>query len=499
MDRISKLQIVEPKYWSGLTRENHLGWLGMLEPEFINKVADRIYEVTYGADNIVSFMDQFPVHYLKQDGPYQWHLQGSEERNIPLVNASLVIAGTALTGSDTPGIGRSQFYMWFAERYFEATSVIVGEYPDDYSLRVVEDPVMDGDYYRYTVELVTGNDSLFVPVDDLEEGLRWSEEYGLTEQELSKRGNGVHHMAPFKMENVTSQIRKNYDVPGNMITQGKNKPLAYAFVDQDGKTQTQWIDKLGWDFLVQFRRDKARLLLHGKSNKLADGSYGNKGESGNTIRAGFGLYEQMEGGNILYFNDFDLDMLTTFALDISIGKIPEDKRKFVLSTGERGLHKFHIAASDKASGITWLRSGHNFQNGGATLSEGQMDKFVSVNGIEFNVMLDPMKDDPVRNKIQHPDGGLASSYAYDIWDMGTTNGNPNIMRVAVEDNEEFFRYIPGMRDPYTPGGKGLNSEPTMTASSVDGYSVYKMFIGGIMLQNPLKTGRLIPNILRNSI
>ena len=333
MEKISKLQIVEPKYWSGLTRESHLGWLGLLEPEFINDTIDKLYEVNYGADNFVSFVNQFPVHTLDTEGPYRWMLHGADERNIPLVKASLVTAGTTLAAGATPGIARTSFYMWFPERYFEVTSVIVGEYPEDYSLRVTEEPVSDGSYYRYKVELVTGDDTLYVPTTHLTGGSRWSEEYGLVEQELSKRGNTVHHSAPFMMENVTSYIRKNYNVPGNMILQGKNKPLAYAFVDQDGKKHTRWIDKLGWDFMTQFRRDKARLLLHGKSNKLDDGSYGNKGESGNTIRAGFGLYEQMEGSNKLYYNSFSADLIGNFALDLSVGKLPEDKRDFILSTG----------------------------------------------------------------------------------------------------------------------------------------------------------------------
>lgn len=494
--KISKLQVVEPKHWSHLTRESHLGWLGMLEPEMINDWVDRIYEVNYGADNIVSFIEQFPIHSLKQDGPYRWRIQGSDERNIPLVKASLSEAGTAISATDTPGIGRSMFYLFFPERYFEATSSLVGMRPNDYLLRVVESPVQVGSAWRYKVQLTTGDDTLFVPYEELVRGTKWSEEYGQTEQELSKRGNGVHHASPYIMENVTSQIRKNYEVPGNMISQGKNKPLAFAFIDQDGKQHTRWIDKLGWDFMTQFRRDKARLLMYGKSNKLSDGTYGNYGESGNILRSGFGLNEQMEGGNILYYNSFNLDMLTDFAMGISVGKLAEDKRDFVLSTGEYGAYQFHKAAADKASGITYLQTDHNIKmsEGKIQLDEGQFLSYVSVNGITFKIMIDPMKDDPIRNKMPHPDGGLASSYEYDVFDFGTTNGQSNIQRVAVEGEEEFFGYIPGMRDPFTPNNK--RSTPKMMASSVDGYSVYKQFIGGILLRNPFKTGKLIPNILR---
>jgi hypothetical protein len=496
MMKLSKLQIVEPKHWSGLTRESHLGWLGMTEPQLISKVIDRVYEVNYGADNIVSMIERLPSLELDEDGEYQWMLHGSDERNIPLLKASLTDTGAQVSGADKPGVYRSQFFMFFPERYFDVTSVIVGMYPDNYSLRVVEEPVSVGNAWRYRVELITGDDSLYVPVTDLAVGTRWSEEYGLVEHELSIRGNTVKHTAPFKMQNVTSYIRKNYDVPGNMITKGKNKPLAFAFIDQDGKMQTRWIDKLGWDFMTQFRRDKARLILGGKSNRMSDGSYGNKGETGNTIRSGFGLYEQMDGGNLLFFNEFSLDKLTDFAMDISVGKLKEDSRKFLLSTGERGLYEFHKKASDKASGITWLQSGHNIkvQNGKVVLDEGQIMKYISVNGIQFEVTVDPMKDDPVRNKLMHPAGGLASSYIYDIWDVGTTNGQANIKKVVVKDNEEFFGYIPGMRDPFSPYNK--LSSPRMMATSKDGYSVFKQYIGGVALTNPFKTGRIIPNILR---
>jgi hypothetical protein len=492
--KISKLQIVEPQHWSGLTRKSHLAAAGMTQPQYVDKVMDRLYEVNYGADNFVSFINQFPVHTIDAEGEYRWRLHGADERNVPLAQAESVI-GTVVVAGDRLGLAHSQFYMTFSERWFDATSVIVGPNPDAYALRVVEDPVPAGQGWRYKVELVTGDENLFVPVADLQRGTLWSEDYALVEQYLSKRGASVRHTSPFEMENTTSMIRRNYEVAGAMISEGKNHPLAFAFIDGKGNTQTAWLNKLEWDFYTQCRRDKARLLMFGKSNKKLDGTYANKGESGNTISAGYGLLEQTEGGNILQYNKFDLDTLTKFALDISVGKVPGDKRKLVLSTGEYGMYEFHKAASEKASGLRWLQSGHNFKtNGGKVqLDEGQIMSYVGVNGIEFHLMLDPTKDDNVRYKQQHPDGGLIQSRVYDIWDFGTTNGKSNIQRVSVKDQEEFFRYIPGMRDPFSPGGKGEN--PTMTASSVDGYSVYKMFIGGIMVRNPFKTGRLIPAIV----
>lgn len=501
--KMSKLQILDPQYWGKLTREEHLGWMGMLEPQWISKMIDRVYEVNYGADNIVSFIDRFPVRYLEDDTPFRWALQGSEERNIPLQAATITASptGTQITDAMKAGLGFGTFYVWFAEDFFSATSVMVGPHPDKFSLRVTKDPIQVGNYYGYEVQIVSGDNTKFIDADEVAVGTLWSEEFGLVEQTGSVRGNEVKHASHFVMENTFSVIRKNYEVPGNMIRKGQNAPLAFKFLDQTGKEHTAWISKLEWDFLTQFRRDKSRLLLGGKSTKTAEGGYALKGESGNTIKAGFGLYEQMEGGNLLFYNDFSLDMLTDFAMDISVGKVPEDKRKLVLSTGEYGAYQVHKALAERGGEISWLRSGHNFKSptidkgeGKMMLDEGQLVQYRFINGIEFSLMIDPMKDDPVRNKIRHPKGGLASSYIYDIWDFGTTNNKPNIQRVAVKGDEEVYRYIPGLRDQFTAYNN--TSTPAATSSMKDGYQVMKWYQGAIQINNVLKTGRIIPTILR---
>jgi len=497
--KISKMQILDPSYWGKLTREAHLGWMGMQDPQWISKFIDRVYEVNYGADNIVSFIDRFPTRYMDDDTPFRWALQGSEERNIPLVKATTTASTSAsqITNSDRAGLGFGVFYMWFAEDFFSATSVMVGHHPEKYSLRVTKDAIQIGEYFVYEVQLVTGDSTKFIDYEEVAAGTLWSEEYGLIEQEFSVRGNDVKHASHFIMENTFSMISKNYEVPGNMIRKGKVAPLAFKFTDQTGKEHTSWISKLEWDFLVQFRRDKARLLLGGKSTKTAEGGYALKGESGNTIKAGFGLYEQMEGGNLLFYNDFSLKALTDFAMDISVGKVAEDKRQLVLSTGEYGAYQLHKALAERGGEIAWLRSDHNLArlgDGKMKLAEGQFVEYEFVNGIKFKLMIDPMKDDPIRNKIRDPRGGFASSYIYDIWDFGTTNGKPNIQRVAVKGDEEIYAFVPGMRDGFS--NYNNLSSPRAVSSLKDGYSVRKMYQGAIQVNNILKTGRIIPSILR---
>lgn len=496
--KISKLQVLDPQYWGKLTREEHLGWMGAQEPQWISKVIDRLYEVNYGTDNMASFIDRLPTRYLDDDTPYRWALQGADERNFPLVKATLTpsVSAPQISASDKPGLGFSRFYMWFGEDAFSVTSVIVGHHPDKYAVRVMKAMEIGG-YYVYEVQPVTGDSNLFIDYEELLPNTLWSEEYGLVEQTLSIRGNDVKHSSPFILENEFSVIRKQYEVPGNMIRKGKNAPLLFKFSSDGGKTIHQaWISKLEWDFLTQFRRDKVRLLMGGKSTRVADGTYSMKGESNNSIKAGYGLIEQMSLGNVIYYNDFDLDFLTDVAMGILVGKVPEDKRQLVISTGEYGAYDLHMALAKRASEINWLRSDHNFklENGRMVLDEGQIVKYRFINGIEFSLVIDPMKDDPVRNKIVHPKGGLASSRIFDILDFGTSNGKPNIQKVMVRGDEEIYRYIGGLRDAFTPYNN--TSTPVSASSMVDGFVVMKWFQGGIQLNNPLKTARIIPTILQ---
>lgn len=489
---ISPLQKYEPKDWTGLTTENHLGALFAIEPQLVTSLIENIYQVNLG-DDLISFMNQFPVEHLEDDRPYEWMLQGADEKNYPLVASYADFDKNVLPAN--AGINITRFVLEFPERGFEATDVIVGNKPDLYKLRVVADPVPAGTNYLYMVELVTGDSNLSVPAEDVAAGTKWSKEYSLVEQTLSTRGGLTSHTSPFRMQNVMSMIRKQYTVPGNMIRKGKNKPLAFSWKDQSGKTQTAWINKLDYDFMVQCRREMARLLMFGTSNKKADGTYGNAGDSGFEIRSGAGLREQIAPSNKFMYNNFDLDYLTETLLGLSVGKLPEDKRRFVLGTGEYGMYQFHKAAEEKASNFTPnFNQDRIYKSGDNKMGyRGQFLEYKTVNGITVELMHVPQYDDPVRNKLYHPDGGLAESRRYTIMDFGTADGDANIKRVAMKGDEEIFKYIPGLRDPYSPYNN--LTKPGMASTSVDGYEVHKAYIGGIMVKNPMRMAEYIPNIL----
>lgn len=495
---MSKLEIVQQKNWRGLTTPDHLGWLGMSQPEIINSTIQNLFELDYGSNNIVSLMNKFPVYELNQDGEYRWMVYGATERAISLVKATSDSAGsTVVTSTDTFGLNKQPFYLWFGEDYFPGEpGILAGSNPEYYQYQVKGEPIKLGELVGYKVVLHTGDMTAYAPYADLSGGVQFTYMYGLVEQTLSSKGTDVFHSSPFMLENTTSYIRKEYLAPGSMINQGKNQPLAFAFKAGD-ELKMRWIDKLSYDFRVQCMWDKAKLLLYGKSTKGKDGNYNSTGISGNTIRAGFGLYEQMEMGNILTYNSFDLDLLFEFIMDFSVGKMTQDSREWLLTCGEYGALDFSRAALARFAGLPWFRTDYNAKaikaDGSIDGRDGQVFTWEFANGVKIKVMIDSSKD-TLPNTKKHPRGGLYSSRIFDVFDIGTTNGQPNIQIVKVKDTPEIFTYIAGIRTPFTPSGKMDSNSPVQVNSEIDGYKViWACPAIGIKVNNPLRVARIIPS------
>lgn len=495
----------EGKDWSGLTSANNLAALFGEKPITVTKFIDTIYKVSF-QDDLISKMNEYPILYLPDDREYEWMLMGADEKNIPLVSASDLAGGSFSTAS-TPGKYGDRFYMTFGERLFFQQHVIVGEEPDLYHLLVRNDGEQVGSNWRYEVELVTPDPELYVPYEELATGTRWSADYSLSEQFMSKKGSDISFTSPFKITNRISMIRKEHTVPGEMIIKGKNEPVVFdwQYATEKGQTKTfqTWLNKLDWEFDKRFRREKAKLLFFGKSNRREDGTYGNIGDSGGEIRAGLGLRDQISPSNIHYYTSFSIEKLVDFALAMSVGKLPEDQRKFVIGTGEHGL-KMVSREVEKYAGSFAIKNGVNTgldvnrvsglgSGKNATYQRPQYNKVIDINGVQFEFIHIPWYDDPVRNKKYHPDGGLVESYRLTIMDFGTSAGSPNIQMVRVKGQDEVFAYLPGLRDPYTPGGGA--GRPKTVASKVDGYEITRADWAGVKIHNPLRLGEWICDIV----
>ena len=88
-------QVYEPKDFSGLVTENNLGMLFQEKPIQISQYIDRLYEVNL-ADDMLTLLNKYPTFEIEDDREFEWMLQGSDEKNIPLTAAYTKSAAPAL-------------------------------------------------------------------------------------------------------------------------------------------------------------------------------------------------------------------------------------------------------------------------------------------------------------------------------------------------------------------------------------------------------------------
>ncbi len=120
---------------------------------------------------------------------------------------------------------------------------------------------------------------------------------------------------------------------------------------------------------------------------------------------------------------------------------------------------------------------------------GQFVEYKGPNNVQFNMSIDSMYDDRTRNKLMHPEGGVVESYRYDIMDIGTSDGAPNIQKVEVKGQPIIHRYIPGLRNPFDPDGK-----MSAIGTAEDAWEEHKWFQGAAIVRDPSRTASFIHNL-----
>ena len=488
-----------PTDWTGLTTANHIGQIYGLEPQFATKLVSRLLEVNFG-DDLESFLDQFGALYLDSNESFRWMLQGNSRKNIPLVRAE--IDGVAVVGTDQAGKFNSRFTLVFNEAHFSDQNLIVGNKNEAYPVRIVQEPIPVGpSEYHYLCELMHPDPTVYIPFEELQGGTRWSREWTPVERTLSTKGGLVTYTSPFSMINDFSFIRMEDTRPGDMI----DKPVAfnwevpvggdYTKGSNPGKTQTMstWMQYADWEFETQFREEKNKLLYFARSNKSADGTFRTKGISGYEIIQGAGIRQQMESSNTAYYGEFDIKWATERMLDLSVGKLSKDKRKFIWRTGEWGMYQFSESLEDYVALYTPLQDDTRIVAGkdNSMTYKGQFLNFMGPNGVEITVSHEPMYDNPERNKLYHPKGGLAESYRYDILDVGTSDGEPNVRKVYKKGSEDYRGYIQGLRSPFEMGKKNV-----LMSHGTDGYTIHRGTECGAMVKDPTRTVAIIPLVLQ---
>lgn len=497
MGKLSKFQKVGFTSWAGLSSDNHISAIGQLGPQKATNMMVNLLAFHNGYTSIESDLLQLPVKEFDNDEEFYWDVLASSRRNIPLVEARN-INGAPINPNDVAGVAGEPFYLVFGENWFGLGEVIFGDYNEVYPIRVLELGREEGSNTVYKVSLM-GNVEDGIPGERLQAGERFSVGFAPAEREGSRKMGTVRHSAPVSMRNEFSQIRIQHKVWGNKM----NRKLAFGIPmvrTENGKqvkdTAAMWMHYEEWSLEQQWQEYKDNILMFGTSNRNSNGEYTDFGFSGNVIKMGDGLRAQCNAANVIYYNKFSLKVLE----DALYNLLRNDATgtRVTIKTGMKGAMAIHKAINDEVSGWTKFTLDNasvvrkvNSPLHQNALSAGYMFvEYQSPMGAIVSIKLDKSYDDPVRNKVMHPDGGVAESYRMDIYELGTPD-QPNIFKVGVKGQGEIRGFQSGFRNPFT-GQVNINNMSYDEDSAV----AHRMATLGVCVLDPTRTLSLIPAILQ---
>lgn len=482
-----------------LTKNNHLGAAFALAPQKATNMMIQLLAYHRGK-TLETMLSAFPTKEFDTDDEYTWDVVASSRRNIPLVEVRS--AENAVVSTGYVGVNGEPFFLVFAEDWFADGEIIEGKYNEIYQIRILGDAIMEGANAVYKCEPWGSVEAKGIPVATaLAVGDPFSVGAALVEQELSRKVGDVRFSTPVSMRNEFSRVRIQHKVPGSMLNKKLAVGIPVVAEQANGKlgvtVKNMWMHVVEWEAEAQFADYKNWALAFGRSNRNANGEYKNIGKSGNVIKSGDGLFAQMEVANTHYYNSFSIKLLENILFELSTAKLGLGDRMFVIKTGERGAALFHKAVLNEVSGwnkfeIEGFRAVEKTSSelhGNALKAGFQFVEYMAPNGVRVKIEVDPFYDDPVRNKIRHPQGGVAMSYRFDIMDLGTAD-QTNIFKCGVKGQSEYRGYQWGFRNPYT--GQMNNEQMSFDEDSA---VMHRMSTLGICVLDPTRTMSLIPAIL----
>lgn len=495
---LGKFQTMEFSSWKGLTKDNHLGAIFRAAPQKASNLMVQLLAQKRGR-TLDTLLSQFPTREFDTADEYTWDVIGSTRQNIPLIEARDENGEVVTANSGNVGAGTAPFYLVFGKDWFADGEYIVGNLNEIYQFRILGDARMEGTNAVYRVELAGGNED-GVPAERLLAGEQFSIEAAFVEAEMSREVGDVRFASPVSMRNEFSHIRIKHKVPGNKL----NRKLAVGvpiIVDNKKGTTNMWMHYVDYAVETQFADYKNNALAFGRSNRNSNGEYTNIGKSGNVIKTGAGLYEQMEVANTIYYNEFSLKLIEEALYDLSYGELDLKNRVFLMRTGEKGAIQFHKEILKEVSGWSMFTlNGDALQvvqkadsplHSNALKAGFQFVEYMAPNGLTLKLEVDPYYDDQVRNKVQHPLGGPAFSYRYDIMDIGTMD-QPNIFKCTVRNEPEYRGYQWGpFRNPFT----GEANNPYASFDE-DAAVIHKYATFGVCVLDPTRTMSIIPAVLQ---
>ena len=479
---LNGLVLYRTKWFSDLVDETMLTNALMTKPYEVSTVLSYVFGAYEGSTSL-DFLTQGLGQTLQVTSrQYEWPVMIEHDKAITIKDAQW--QGAAITSNLTPGLNGTTVSIWVGEKWFGPGAVIAFD-DREFQARVMGEPYQDGNDFVYTVVVANGKPESYIPPALLAAGKQISRE-GSAYEEYSEEADIVNYQTPFKLRNHLTTMRLTYDITADAYS----SVMVIAMKDpKSGKTSYLWSDYQEWRALRQWYQTIEQFLVYSQYNANADGTVDLAGSNGRPIYIGAGLIEQIAPANKSYYTTLTVDLLEDFLFDLSYNVLGTSERKFVALTGEMGMKEFDRVLRAKASGYTLVDTKFVTGSGQNLTLEGQFTTYRMLNGIELTLRHFPILDNVIYNRKLHPiTGKPLESYKFIFLDIGSRDGESNLVKVVRKDREQVMWYTGGS---VAPGQGHAKSITTLRSNAKDGYSVFFLTEQGIMLKDPTSSGMLI--------
>lgn len=456
---------------NGFTNENSLANLMLTKPDVINPVITHLageeskkFPLTFMTEGQVGGYRTIEIN----DVQYEWNTIGRMKKGDRIVS-------TTYTAGDKPGLNFTPFYITFETNWLKYQNMVSS--PNGIQARIMERPNQVGAHWVYKLQLNATDPSEFVPLSELVSGLSWVMTGGAPVSESFSMGNESNFMAPGKMKNQISILRKSYRYGGNI----KNKTVSVEF-NVDGKKTNFWMPFQEWQHMMDWKQECEEHYWYSKYNRLADGTialvdYVN----GLPIPTGAGVDSQIPNRDT--YATLTYRKIKETVGDVMYGATDTGKMKVVLYTGIGGLEEFSEAMQNKASGFSQI-TGDKFVKGeGRNLMlTGFFTAFEHIDGHIVEVRHLPLLDFGSRaeNAPKHPiTGKPITSYDMYFVDQSMYDGSPNVQMVSQKGRSLVRGIVKGMA-PSNPNE--FTGDNNAIATEKDENSVHFLSAKGICIR-----------------
>lgn len=332
---LNNLQLYRGRRFSDLVDENMISNALLTNPHQVSGLLSLVFGTK--DDGVSTAIDMITGGLGKtmtiNNREYEWSVMIDSDHavNIRWAKTNGVEITTTNYATVTPGLNRTPIYIALEEKYFGPGAILS---MDDikFQVRINGVPYQDGSAWVYECYVIDGTDAAYIPGEFLLPGRQVSR-IGSAYEEYSDEADILNYQTPFKMRNHLMTMRLSYDITGDAYS----TVLAIALTDPEtGKKSYLWSDYQYWKALREWKKREEYQLLFAKSNRMPDGTYGNKGTNGRPVAVSAGVFEQVSPANIRYYTTLTAELLEDYLFDLSYNMLGVGERKFIALTGEMG-------------------------------------------------------------------------------------------------------------------------------------------------------------------